>query len=54
MSKATKQAAAFILKRSIRVMQSDLKFGNYSDEIKEVIADKIEDVTLRLNAIENA
>lgn len=42
MDTATKSALAFILKRQIRVMQSDLKFGNYSEEAKQIIVAQLD------------
>lgn len=39
---ATVKAKLFILKRAIRVMQSDLKYGNYSDDVKMHISEELE------------
>ncbi len=39
---ATIKAKLFILKRVIRVMQSDLKYGNYSDDVKMHISEELE------------
>ncbi len=36
---ATIKAKLFILKRVIRVMQSYLKYGNYSDDVKMHISE---------------
>lgn len=48
---ATKEATKFILVRVARAMQSDLKFGNYSDETMQRIKAELKDVKSRLNKL---
>lgn len=48
---ATKEAAKFILVRVARTMQSDLKFGNHSDDIKQGIRAELNNVMSRLNKL---
>ena len=47
MNQATKEVARFILSRQIKVMKFDLKYGDYSSEIKIVIEEKITETEQR-------
>lgn len=46
-----KEAAKFILVREARALQSDLKFGSYSEDVKQVISEKIDEVKNRIDKL---